>query len=155
MAEPKSASKDSRTYFPPVSFYFAVKIGDDQLGFQEVTGLEMTISLKTEGEGSAATQVPDKRSYSNVTLKRGWLSTDSATFDWVNQTFHSDFGSQVTPKDVYIELLDPATKSPLMVWQAIRAWPVKWSFSSLNASKNEVLIESIELTLEELKFVKS
>lgn len=151
----KSASKDSRSYFPPVSFYFAVRIGSDQLAFQEVSGLEMTVSLKTEGEGSDAPQVPDKRSYGKVTLKRGWLSTDSATFDWVNQTFNSDFGSQVDPKDVYIELLDPATKAPLMVWQAIRAWPVKWSFSSLNASKNEVLIESIELTLDELKFIKS
>jgi phage tail-like protein len=139
--------------FPLASFYFSVEIGGTTLSFQEVTGLEMKIEYETS-EDNQEEKMPTKRTFGNITFKRGFMPISaykSTIFEWFNTNFNPDEGSKVDPKKIEIFMLDPEGE-PVMYWTAEKAWPVKWSFSALNASKNELSIESLEFTVNKLDF---
>ncbi len=136
------------TFYPPVSFHFAVSFNgiashiiDSQ--FQSVSGLSVEMETETYAEGgeNRFTHIlPVRAKYSNLTLARG-LFKDSAIIEWCVDTFESGI---VKPISLDIFLLDEQS-APLFSWNVSHAWPKKWSVSDLHAENNAIAIETHEL----------
>ncbi|MFT4925149.1 MAG: phage tail-like protein [Phenylobacterium sp.] len=140
------------SYFDlPVAFQFTVVPllnPLDQGSFQEVGGIEATIEVDKVVEGGQnryVHQLPTSISHSNLTLKRGVASITSALVVWCLSVFEGGFDIPIVPMDLAVSLLDE-NGMPLRVWSVFSAWPVKWQVDAFNSTKNEVAIETIELS---------
>ena len=141
--------EENKFDYPPVGFHFRVEFKfDDQsakseIHFQEVSGLnkEMTTEEWIEGgENRFVYRFPKGTKYANLVLKRG-VKPGSKIVDWVRDAIdHFDF----KPVDVTVTLLNP-DHDPLMTWEFVKCWPVKWSTSDLKAQENSIAIETLEL----------
>lgn len=132
----------------PVS-HFKVEWGGNRIGFSEVDGLDIKVDVIEYREGSSpvntSIKMPGQIHYSNITLKRGIISSDNELYDWLK-----DIGfSKVEKRDVIISLLDEAHE-PVIRWKARNVFPVKLVGPTLNALAGEIAIEEIELTHEGL-----
>jgi phage tail-like protein len=145
------ANPSSTIYYPPVSFYFTVSIagvgtGNDS-SFQEVSGLSAergTIEIKEGGENRFSYHVPDRAKYGNLVLKRGVMLANSGLATWCETVLTSDLSHPITTQQIVVSLLDADT-NPLVTWNFVDAWPVKWSVADLSADKSELTIETMEL----------
>ena len=135
---------------PYLNFNFTVDIGGgDELGFSEVEGLSGEIEVIEYREGAdrvnTARKLPGLAKYSNVTLKRG-VTGRTDLFEW----WKSVRDGQTQRRNVTITLLDEQ-RQPVVRWLLRSAWPVKIEGPSLNATGNEVAIETLELAHEGLE----
>lgn len=139
-------------YYPPVSFYFEVKIlgittsGDS--GFAEADGLEAELGvmeIKEGGENRFSHRLPDRATNGKLTLKRGVMMASSDLAKWCKTTIESDFSAAFTTRDINVSLLNENGK-PLLVWTFSNAWPVKWSIAGLDSKKNEIALETLEFS---------
>ncbi|MEM6346555.1 MAG: phage tail protein [Bacteroidota bacterium] len=145
-------------FYQTVGFHFAVTflgLGLNGLDtrFQSVGGLEVqmeTETLKEGGENRFEHNLPTRRKYATLTLKRGLVNPIlfSSLTKWCKETFEQGV---VKPTDLNILLLNP-DHLPIMKWDVIHAWPKSWKFGELNAEKSEVLIESMELQYNRFEF---
>ncbi len=139
----------------PVVFHFRVEVAgfsDDQdIRFQEVTGLSAEVSTEEFREGGLneyAHRIPTGAKYGNLVLKRG-LVEGSALVGWCCKAVGDvDF----EPKDVTVSLLDKS-HNPLVTWSFVGAYPVKWSVADLKAQENALAIESLELVYRRFRKV--
>ncbi|MEL7148541.1 MAG: phage tail protein [Bacteroidota bacterium] len=137
-------------YYPPVSFHFKVTFKDvDQkdldIRFQSVSGLEAqleTETIKEGGENRFTHQVPTRRKYSDLVLKRGVLFPDQSDITrWCQQAFEHE---HVEPINLDIWLLN-SNHDAILQWKVINAWPKSWKFNELNAEKGEIFLETLTL----------
>ncbi|QGY47042.1 phage tail protein [Maribellus comscasis] len=138
-------------YYPPVGFHFKVEFANlkSEFEFQSVSGL--TIELTTEeiaegGENRFKHKLPVRTSFPNLVLKRG-LVTDSSLIKWCREAVE-DFS--ITPTDVTISLLNEEHK-PLMTWNVVHAYPLKWAMADFNAEESKLVVETIELAYNYFK----
>ena len=89
-------------------------------------------------------KLPGLRKYSNITLKRGYIQNEDF-WGW----YANIANGMADRRDVLIELQDEAHE-PVMRWQLENAWINKVEGPTMNASGNEVAIESVELIHENL-----
>lgn len=136
--------------YPLTGFHFTVEWKgekEESVSFSEVSGLNVSTTAIEYREGSnidyTTYKLPGLKKYSNVTLKRGTMAKDNGFFDWFN-TINTD---KFQRRTITISLLDE-THSPVVTWTLNNAFPVKYDPGALNASKGEVLIESVELAYE-------
>ncbi|MCF0184899.1 MAG: phage tail protein [Bacteroidaceae bacterium] len=135
--------------YPLTGFHFTVKWSDDDqnVNFSEVLGLNVQTTPIEYRAGTDQTfaplKMPGLKKYNNVTLKRGSMSKDNGFFDW----FNTIANNTVTRREVIISLLDEK-HDPVITWTLINAFPIKYDAGNMNASKGEVLIESVELAYE-------
>ena len=132
-------------YYPPLGFHFKVEFANlkSEFEFQSVSGL--TIELDTEeiaegGENRFKHTLPVRTKFPNLVLKRGLL-TDSSLVKWCRDAIE-DFN--ITPTDVTISLLNEEHE-PLMTWNVVHAYPLKWAMADFNAEESKLVIETIEL----------
>ena len=135
---------------PYLNFNFTVDIGvGDELGFSEVDGLAGEIEVIEYREGAdkvnTARKLPGLAKYPNVMLKRG-ITGRTDLFEW----WKSVRDGQVQRRNVTITLLDEQ-RQPVLRWLLRNAWPVKLEGPTLNATGNEVAIETLELAHEGLE----
>lgn len=120
------------------------------MSFQEVSGLNSEASPIEYRSGDRAgfrpTRMPGLGKLSNVTLKRGILTGDTAR-DWINRVRLN----QTARATVVVSLLDEAGR-PTMVWTLTRALPAKVTGVDLNATSNDVAIDTLEISHEGLTF---
>lgn len=135
----------------PVIFHFEVEISgksaDADAAFQEVTGLDVemeTKDVREGGENRFVHKLPVGIKQGNLVLKRGLADQSSDLVTWCKETLEGGLGTPIAPETVVVKLLD-AEQAPIMAWTAARAYPVKWQVSGLNAMKNEIAIETIEM----------
>jgi phage tail-like protein len=116
--------------------------------FKSVSGLvaESEVIELRSIEG-ASIKLPGRVHYSNVRLERG-MTTSRDLWDW----WQAVVDGNLQRRDVTITLLDDAHQ-PVLRWRLHDAFPAKWELSELDASKNEISIESIELAHEGLELV--
>jgi phage tail-like protein len=133
------------TYYPPLGYHFKVEFANSkgEYQFQSVSGLN--VELETEqisegGENRFKHKLPVSTIFPNLVLKRGVL-VDSSLIRWCRKAVE-DF--DITPTDITISLLNEEHE-PLMTWNVVHAWPIKWSISDFNAEESKIVIESIEL----------
>ena len=138
------------TQYPIPVFHFDVAWGDSHLGFSEVSGLTQENQAIEYRDGSfreySSIKMPGLRKFSNVTLKRGIVKGNNQFFQWLSTVKLNT----VERRDLVISLLNE-DHQPVMVWNVMRAFPVKVEGPQLKATGNEVAIESIELAHEGLE----
>ncbi|HET7867068.1 MAG TPA: phage tail protein [Burkholderiaceae bacterium] len=137
---------------PLPAFHFAVSIGVGGLitdaAFQEVSGIgaEMTTKEFPEGgENRYVLKLPTGTKNTNLTLKRGVASLASPLVLWCKSVIEGGLGESITPRMVNVLLLDEL-HLPVRTWTFENAFPVKWSVAGFNAMRNEVALETIELS---------
>lgn len=120
--------------------------------FQRVSGIGATVETMPVHEGGQnlyLQQVPQAIGHGNLVLERGLVvgSLLAAELKAALTLF------QFSPSNVLVNLLDK-TSTPVASWLFLNAYPVKWSISDLNATANEVVIETIELTYQTMQPVR-
>jgi phage tail-like protein len=129
---------------PLQGFHFQVDLGNGAIaGFQSVGPLtaETAIVGYREGSDKVATlrKYPGLTTYPNVRLSRG-LGQNLELWQW--------FLSKER-RLIVITLLDDQMQ-PAVRFKLLNAWPCKWELSEFDASRNEVAIETLDITHEGL-----
>lgn len=145
-------------YYPPVGFHFLVEF--EGLGsqakdhqFQSVSGLSVDIETEEIAEGGENRfkhKLPVKAKYPNLTLKRGML-IDSAVIDWCRDAIEN---FSFKPVNLTIKLLDEEHQ-PLVSWNVVHAYPIKWAVEDFNAEESKLVVENFELTYNYFTLIKS
>jgi phage tail-like protein len=139
-----SKSASSSTPDAVAELRFLVTLGSITIGrFRECTGIAVEVETKDYPEGGLNDYVhklPTRVKYPNVVLKRG-VTHESALLDWLNAT-HADYPGNW--QQVTIQLLGPGA-APVRAWQFMDAYPVKWTGPNLNASSNQIAVETLEM----------
>lgn len=132
-------------YYPPLGFHFKVEFGnvEGEFQFQSVSGL--SVELETEqiaegGENRFKHKLPVRTKFPNLVLKRGVL-VNSDLIKWCRKAVEE---YDITPVDITISLLNEEHE-PLMTWNVVHAYPIKWAVADFNAEESKIVIETIEL----------
>jgi phage tail-like protein len=119
-----------------------------QGAFAECTGLEATMEPKVIKEGGrnyGNAQRAGGTTFATVVLKRG-ISANQNMY----QVFSSISMGTFSPRmQVTINVFD-IDGSAVMAWQLVKAMPIKYKFSDLNARNSEIGIEELHLVHEGL-----
>ncbi len=141
----------------PVIFHFSVKVGNSEIAFSEVSGLETSIETKevhSGGDNSTVYHLPEKVKHADLVLKRALLTESDPFFRWCISSINSMTNAyKITPKPIEVSLLNTANE-PLATWTFNNAYPVKWSFSTLDSMKGEVMIETLSFKYQNMKRTK-
>ena len=138
-----------------LAFTFAVEIaGIQEVYFTECSGFEMKIDVEEYKEGGLNDYVhklPGRKSYSNVTLKRG-MSNSIELWEWLNRVA-TKAAKKEEKKNISIVQYNSLGEEKLR-WNLIAAYPIKWTVPSLQAGESSVMIESLELAYQEFTLQK-
>lgn len=142
-------SAQSTAVWPLPRFFFQVKWGDQEMSFQEVTGLDVEAQPIEYRHGDskefAPIKMPGIKKVGNVTMKKGIFKSDNKFWEWFEQIKMNT----IKRVPVTISLLDE-TNAPTMVWNLTNAFPTKITGTDLKSDGNEVAIETIEIAHEGL-----
>jgi phage tail-like protein len=114
-------------------------------GFNECTGLEMSLDIHEHEEGGLNGYVhrfPTRVKWGNLTLKKG-IGAGTGLWDW-HYGFAEGKGKR---RDGVIVLLNDL-QMPNNIWYFRRGLPVKYTGPTLNAQQSNVAIESVEIAHE-------
>jgi phage tail-like protein len=133
------------------SLHFKVSWGDSEntMSFSEVSGLTMeaeAIEYRVGDDKSLTVRkIPGLKKFGNVSLKRGIMPAVSGNgmYEW----YDSIQAGTVLRRQVLISLLNEK-REEVMSWKIKAAWPVKLEGPGLNATGNEIAIESLEFANE-------
>jgi phage tail-like protein len=120
--------------------------------FQKVSGLSAeveTTPLVEGGENLYSHRLPERIKYGNLLLERGLVS-DSRLSD----QFHEAMSLfKFAPSDVLVTLLGERGDR-IAAWLFMKAYPVKWSVSDLDASAPSIVIEKLELAYTRMRVMR-
>jgi len=129
---------------PIIVSRFIIEIDKQAMGyFTDVSGLQAEIDVflyEEGGENSHVHKLPGRAKFSNVTLKRGVVSTDNNFWQWIYGAMYG----QIQRRPVSIRMLNQ-DYTDVRRWDLEGAYPVKWSLSDFKASDSAVAIETLEL----------
>jgi len=150
-ASGSGGANPSRTQDPWISYRFIVEFGGVQEAeFQECTGLQVEIKVEPYEEGGNngfTHKLPGRRTYSNITLKRG-VTASTVLLDWLNRLATKEVkGDEI--KNISILFVDN-TGTTVRRWNLLGAFPTKWTAPSLNTTTSSILIETLEIAFQEL-----
>ena len=135
--------------YPLPKFHFQVEWGGANIGFTEVSGLDVETEMIEYRHGASPeyfkTRMPGMQKWSNITMKRGTFAGDNEFYDWWNTVALNT----IERRDLTISLLNESHE-PVVVWKVKNAWPTKVQSTDLKSDGNEVAIESIEIVHEGL-----
>jgi phage tail-like protein len=144
---------------PPLGFRFGVLFfaggvipNPLDILFQKVSGLGSSVETAAVEEGGQNLYVqslPKKIKYENLVLERGVVVGSPLVIEF-NVTM-SLF--KFSPSNVLVTLLDN-TRIPIAGWLFMKAYPVKWSVSDLDADANSVVIERMELAYQRMQVMR-
>ncbi len=135
--------------YPIPKFHFRVEWGGTNIGFSEVSGLNIENKIIEYRDGVSPEyskiKMPGMREYSNVTMKRGVFKGDNEFFKWLNTISLNT----VERRDLTISLLNEKHE-PVVIWKVHNAFPIKVQSTDLKADGSEVAVEQIDLAHEGL-----
>lgn len=144
---------------PPLGFrfgvlFFALGVIPNPLDimFQKVSGLGSTVEtapIEEGGQNLYTQKLPKKISYENLVLERGVVVGSPLVIEF--NVAMSLF--KFAPSNVLVTLLDN-TRIPISAWLFMKAYPVKWSVSDLDATANSVVIEHMELAYQRMQVMR-
>lgn len=133
---------------PYRGFNFRVEIdGVTEAGFRECSGLDTTTNSTDYREGTDplhVRKIPGLTTYPAIVLKRG-ITDSLSLWNW-RQTV---IDGRPERRNMSVVLTD-TTGAEKWRWNFRNAWPSKWTGPALNATSNEVAIETLEITHEEM-----
>jgi phage tail-like protein len=115
--------------------------------FMSVSGLESetaVIEYRTGSDATTVRKLPGLTKYANIVLKRG-LTRDLSLWNWRQSVVNG----KTQRRSGSIVLLDESGQ-PVLRWQFEEGWPVKWEGPALDATANEVAVETLEIAHEGL-----
>ncbi len=115
-------------------------------GFQEVSGLELTLEVEEVSEGGSndlVYRLPKGVKAGTLVLKRGLCQAE--LWEWFREVQKAlSFRRPLTTRTLYLVILDSAGEEALRL--ALNgAYPVKWIGPELKAETASVALESLEL----------
>ncbi len=135
--------------YPISAFHFKVEWGGASGAFTEVAGLNLEHQVVEYRDGLSpifsTIKMPGMNTNGEITLKRGIFRKNNEFYDWWNTISMNE----AERRDITVSLLDENHEAT-MVWKLSNAWPSKIEGASLNATGNEVAIETITLVHEGL-----
>jgi phage tail-like protein len=135
-------------------FFFAGGVVPNPIDirFRKVSGLNATVQTVNRKEGGQRLfthRLPDAIEYGNLILERGLVVGSP-----LNIEFEVAFSQlKFLPSNVLVTLLDD-DKTPLAGWMFIKAFPVRWSTSDLDAQATELVIDTMELAYTRMQPVR-
>lgn len=143
-----------KTAYPLPVYNFRVEIDGVAVGFSEVSGLNIayeTITYSessTRGPGPRILYMPGRPKVTTLTLKKGVVVGVSVAvlYQWIS----SIALNRVDKKDILIRLCDE-TGAAVISWKVINAFPTQLDAPAFNASSNEVAVESMQLTADDIQ----
>ncbi len=97
--------------YPIPTYRFVVSVGDEQIPFNNVSGLDISHEVIEYKDGTGNYyKMPGQRQSINLTLRKGVFSGNTKLFDWIN----SIQLNQVEKKDIAISLTNEAGTEILM-----------------------------------------
>ena len=138
--------------FAVVFFALGVVAKPIDLRFQRVSGLSASISTVTVREGGQQLythRLPDMVSYGNLVLERGFMVGSPLNIEF-NVVFSL---MKFAPSNVMITLLNEDAV-PIAGWMFVQAFPVRWATADLDASRDEVLIDTLELAYTRMQAIR-
>ncbi len=159
MSNKNRARELSATKYPPAGFYFQVTFfmlgiipNPLDIRFRKVSGISVDVEteeLKEGGENLFRHHLPKGIKYNNLTLERGML-----TRSLLNTEFNATMSLfKFSPSNVLVSLLDEES-FPMANWLFLKAYPVKWAVSDLDASSGEVVIDTMELAYTRFQSIR-
>ena len=141
-------TKTGRIDDPFATFKFHVEVGNIiEAAFTDCSGLEMSTELKPYEEGGLneyVHQFPGRIKYSNVTLKRGF-ATSNELFNWFKEMQDKLIGGKPFEfRQVTITLYSSVKLGRKVRWTLDKAFPVKWVGPSFKTDEAAVVIETLE-----------
>ena len=135
--------------YPLVKFHFSVDWAGTNIGFTEVSGLDVETELIEYRQGASPEyskiKMPGMQKYSNITLKRGTFKNDNELYQWWNTVKLNT----IERRDITIKMLNEEHE-PVIVWKVKNAFPLKVQSTDLKGDANETAIESMEVAHEGL-----
>jgi phage tail-like protein len=137
---------------PLPAFFFSVEISGQSAGFfKSVGGLKIetdVIEYQEGGDGGGTIhKLAGATRYANIRLTRGFTG-DRALYNW--------FVATQKPNPTRVNgriILFNQHGTRVAAWRFVNGFPVKWEGPELDASKNELAIESIEIAHEGLTLI--
>ena len=135
-------------------FFFAGGVIPNPLDirFQKVSGLSSEVGVlpKTEGGQNLYThQLPERVTHGNLVLSRGMVVGSP-----LNIEFEAALGFfQFAPSNVMVTVFSEESV-PLAAWLFLKAFPVKWATSDLDADQKTVVIDTMELAYTRMQRVR-
>lgn len=135
---------------PYRGFNFEVQIDSSTVaGFREVSGLSFTTDPVEYREG---TDVPlhvrkltGLRKFANISLKRGFTQSKDL-WNWYKNTLNG-----VEDRRNGAIVLHDEQHNEVLRWNFEAAWITKWEGATMNATSNDVAIETVELAVERVE----
>lgn len=137
---------------PYRSYNYLVEIdGAASAGFSEASGLTFDVDPVDYREGTDpqlhVRKLTGLRKFSNIMLKRG-ITQNRELWDWYRDVLNG----VVERRNGSITLHDEEYNAVLR-WEFSEGWICKWEGPAMNASGNDVAIESIEICVERVELV--
>lgn len=126
-------------------FNFRVEIdGVTQAAFKACEGLdsETEVIEYQDGDDIILRKRPGRTKYSNITLKRGYVSSDEL-WQWRKKVMDG----KVDRKSGSVILLND-TGDEVMRYNFFEAWPAKWKGFTLDGKGTDVAVEELEFVVE-------
>lgn len=150
-----TSKADIKATYPLPVYNYKVDIGQDTIAFSEVSGLniayETTVYKESSTESGKASprvfRMPAQAVTTTLTLKKGLVPAKSqpALYDWISTISIN----QVEKKDIVISLCDETGKA-VVRWTVTNCFPTKLDVPTFDANSNDVAIESMELTADDI-----
>lgn len=129
--------------YPVPVYRFVVSIGDQQIPFKSVSGLNIKYDTVDYRDGTGNLfYMPGLLQKVSITLSKGVFRGPNALYDWINTVSLN----RVEKKDLMISLTDESGRELLVSWNVLNAFPTGLTAPTFDASSSEVAIQ--ELTLE-------
>ncbi|RYU91645.1 phage tail protein [Mucilaginibacter terrigena] len=145
------SSSSSPTVSPhndyPVNFYFQVGYNNENIAFQEVSGISQEMAIEEVtcgGENRFKYRLPVVASSKNLVLKSAVLPKNSTFNAWCLSTLSGGFTQSIATGIITVNLLNPA-QEVCLAWTFNGAYPVKYSVSDLKSQDGSIIIQSIEM----------
>ncbi|WP_434524846.1 phage tail protein [Photorhabdus asymbiotica] len=131
--------------YPIPSYRFMVSIGDVQVPFNSVSGLDRKYEVieYKDGVGNYY-KMPGQIQRVDITLRKGIFSGKNDLFNWIN----SIELNRVEKKDITISLTNDTGSEVLMSWVVSNAFPSSLTAPSFDASSNEIAVQEISLVAD-------
>ena len=130
---------------PLQKFKFRVTIPGipSQIGFQKVSGLSKEVNVVEYDESAFeyTHKLPGKTKFGEVTMERGMFS-DSSMLDQMKVIQDPDYRTTII-----VQLMD-RFGNVQRTWKLAEAWISKWEGSDLDATSDDVAIETITVQYE-------
>lgn len=138
---------------PYLNFRFKIQIaGMTVASFSEANIPDSSVESVDYREGTDpnyARQLSGLTKFTSLSLKRG-ISDSMDLYNWFQQVTTTGASTAGVKKNISLILIDESGNDKA-TWTITNAWPSKYQGSGFNAKSGEVMIETVEITLETLK----